>query len=924
MAVFGLTTAASQTAPYASATTVTWASNVLTGTMTKYSLTYSAQPADVGQFIGVSFWTTNAGKSAAWSGFNDFYLTVQGAGSPPSIVSVTPATATVVDGAAQTLSVTASGAMTYQWQSGSGGVYTNINNNAQFSGATTASLTISNFNTADAANYIVVVGNAGGFTTNDGVNADLPPIVLTANTTLPAITTAPVSATEILGWPATLSVTATTAVTYQWEACATNSTTFTNLANGGIYSGVNSPTLTIANFNSNNVANYAVVVGNGNGSVANDGIGGDAAPATLTLNTNLLYNAMFHLPGTAKIQTGYATIPGWGDTVAAASYTDTGEQAQNTGASITALDPNFASSWEAYTDAGQGGAYQLSHYQIKYGDTITATWFAHTEGGTAGSEDNVGIITAAAQNAAIGAVTTNAVVTNVLSTTWTQYSVVYNSTPADVGNYVGMYFGTMLPNGGTGSWTGFNDFYLTVQGAGAPPTIVSTTPNTSQGAAQVVWGATEQLSVLATPGGVNYQWQSGASGSGIYTNINNDAQFSGANTATLTIANFNPSDAADYVVVVSNAAGVVTNDGLNGDQPVITLQADTGTPYVESTTPATSPTAETPYANITISVSAANTVTYQWESDAGNNGVYTNLLNGAGFSGVNTPNLTINNFNTNDVGDYAVVLTSDAGVADNTGEPITLTLNTNLLYNGLFALPGTGTIRGGFATIPGWANTGGTYDGNAGVLASTGRPGNSGFVADLAQGDGGMYQITGYQMHPGDQITLTWWANGNWNNSASDFPGTGPDDPNQTVTLLSAPARTTPFAGTTTLAVQTNGLTGWQVGFLEYTLTYTAQAADAGNYVGTSTIVRDNSGAAVTSIAWLADYILTVLPAGQPPVILSTTPAHPNPNANPYLGQNQPLSVTAQSATPMTYQWQSDAGQSGVYTNLTNGRSSAG
>ena len=58
---------------------------------------------------------------------------------------------------------------------------------------------------------------------------------------------------------------------------------------------------------------------------------------------------------------------------------------------------------------------------------------------------------------------------------------------------------------------------------------------------------------------LSYQWMAGAVGSGVYTNLSNGGDFSGATNATLTIANPQLADYLDYVVQVRNAYGVVTS-----------------------------------------------------------------------------------------------------------------------------------------------------------------------------------------------------------------------------------------------------------------------------------------------------------------------------------------------------------------------------
>ncbi len=76
----------------------------------------------------------------------------------------------------------------------------------------------------------------------------------------------------------------------------------------------------------------------------------------------------------------------------------------------------------------------------------------------------------------------------------------------------------------------------------------------------VYTGYTVQLPVVA--GGTQplvYQWMAGAPGSGVYTNLFNAGNISGSTSATLTISNINLLQTADYVVVVTNMYGSVTN-----------------------------------------------------------------------------------------------------------------------------------------------------------------------------------------------------------------------------------------------------------------------------------------------------------------------------------------------------------------------------
>ncbi|MEO6034812.1 MAG: immunoglobulin domain-containing protein [Verrucomicrobiota bacterium] len=56
-----------------------------------------------------------------------------------------------------------------------------------------------------------------------------------------------------------------------------------------------------------------------------------------------------------------------------------------------------------------------------------------------------------------------------------------------------------------------------------------------------------------------YQWKAGSVGSGVYTNLSNGGQFSGVDSATLTLSNISMANAADYIVSVTNPVGTAAS-----------------------------------------------------------------------------------------------------------------------------------------------------------------------------------------------------------------------------------------------------------------------------------------------------------------------------------------------------------------------------
>ncbi|MBN1492014.1 MAG: immunoglobulin domain-containing protein, partial [Phycisphaerae bacterium] len=171
---------------------------------------------------------------------------------PPTILQH-PAAQHVCPGATVTFTVAATGdgPLSYQWQKNGG----TLSNGGHYSGVATTTLTVSNVDSGDAANYACVVTNSGGSVTSSTVT-----LTLKAATT---ITSQPTARSVCAGSTATFTVIATGegTLTYRWQKNSSN------LSNGGHYSGVTTAVLTVSAVDSGDVANYRCVVTGGCGSV---------------------------------------------------------------------------------------------------------------------------------------------------------------------------------------------------------------------------------------------------------------------------------------------------------------------------------------------------------------------------------------------------------------------------------------------------------------------------------------------------------------------------------------------------------------------------------------------------------------------------------------------------------------------------------
>ncbi|MFN8438763.1 MAG: hypothetical protein U0V72_14210 [Cytophagales bacterium] len=160
----------------------------------------------------------------------------------PTVITSQPTNATMCLGSSATFTVVATGYnLQYQWQEDDGTGYQNITDIVNYSGNTTASLTIN----APDISYngykyrVIVIGSCAP------LNVYSSEVVLNL-TQAPTITTQPsFSSSKCEGTSTSLSVAATgTTLSYVWQY-KFGSGAYSNLTNSGVYSGVNTATLII-------------------------------------------------------------------------------------------------------------------------------------------------------------------------------------------------------------------------------------------------------------------------------------------------------------------------------------------------------------------------------------------------------------------------------------------------------------------------------------------------------------------------------------------------------------------------------------------------------------------------------------------------------------------------------------------------------
>ncbi|HWD94330.1 MAG TPA: LamG-like jellyroll fold domain-containing protein [Verrucomicrobiae bacterium] len=243
------------------------------------------------------------------------------------------------------------------------------------------------------------------------------------------------------------------------------------------------------------------------------------------------------------------------------------------------------------------------------------------------------------------------------------------------------------------------------------PLIYKNPPSQTVGAGS---SAQMQVVALADPA-PTYQWQAGAVGSGVYTNLNDNGHFSGTATPTLNIGTAVPADAGDYIVIVSNNLGSVTNS------PPATLTVQTA--VLSGPTPTQEQLFAGQTARFNIQVVSGNSPTFQWRKDGAT------LSDNVNTSGSTSSNLVISSLAAGNSGNYDVVVGTTYGAVTSSIAPLTVIPTSGEAFeSSMLALSPVSYYRLNETTDPSsgtavaWDNTGG----NNGIYGTAVQNGSSG------------------------------------------------------------------------------------------------------------------------------------------------------------------------------------------------------
>lgn len=190
--------------------------------------------------------------SAGVYNFGSFGCTFTCSAATPDI-SVQPANVTTCDTRSAAFTITATNTTGYQWQisTNGGSSYSNLSNGGVYSNVTTANLSISNATGLDGMFYRCVVSNASSSINSNG-----------AKLTVNRFVSQPSNMTACSACAAGFTVSARgLGLTYQWQISNDNGATFSNITNGGVYSGATTKTLAISSANGLNAKQYRCVLG---------------------------------------------------------------------------------------------------------------------------------------------------------------------------------------------------------------------------------------------------------------------------------------------------------------------------------------------------------------------------------------------------------------------------------------------------------------------------------------------------------------------------------------------------------------------------------------------------------------------------------------------------------------------------------------
>jgi hypothetical protein len=578
----------------------------------------------------------------------------------PSNVTIDPGTTT----ANFTAAAVGYPTPTVQWQvSINDGInFTNLTDGGDYSGSATDTLNISGITTSmNGYEYRALFSNTP-------VGASLPETATTSVATLtvdyaPSITGNPVNQTINTGGTTTFSSAASgnPTPTVQWQVSSDGGNTFTNISNGGVYSGATTDTLTITNAGSEmNGYEYQAIFTNTLSGASNSSTAAsnpatlfvDYAPSVITNPNNQPLNSG-----------GQATF-----TVAASGWPIPGIQ------------------WQVSTDGGTIFT-NISNGSIYSGVTTTTLIITDVTASMNGylyqavfsnlllgeENDTIAISTAATLIVdSAPSITSNPTTVEIVNGNTTTFTVAASANPApsvqwqvsidggitynDISNggfYNGVTTDTLTITGATAEMNGFlyqAVFSNTLFGDSSPSiTLTDSATLIVDSAASVSTNPTNQTVVAGDTisfeaGAAGYpapsvQWQVSTDGGNTFTDVSNGGVYSGATSTTLNITDATAAmNGYLYQAIFSNTL-VDASSPSTATTTDVTLIVDYA-PTV-TTDPTNTEIDVGSNASFVVDGSGFPSPSVQWQVSIDGGNTFTNISNGGVYSGATTDTLTI-------------------------------------------------------------------------------------------------------------------------------------------------------------------------------------------------------------------------------------------------------------------------------------------
>lgn len=563
-------------------------------------------------------------------------------------------------GSNTSFSCAATGAvLTYQWQVNTGSSWSNVSNNANYSGATTNTLSVTNITAGMDNNQYrcEVSGKCSPSDFTDAATLDIG--------AAPMVTTQPTDRQACTGITSSISLDATGYnISYQWQESINNGITWTNVTNGAVYSGANTDMLVFQNpvilMNGNQ---YRCVVTNGCAinTTSNEVVLTVTASPVVTqepVNTTICEGDNGALSVTAT-STGTINYQ-WQKKYGANTWYDLVNDGTVSGVKTNTLSINNSTTYN-------NGEYRcvLNTGCTPAATSATATIEVKTRPEITLGPTDVTLCEGLNANFSVGAKGTNISYQWEISTNGgTSWSNVTNG---------GIYTGATTKNLKLNTVTASNDgnLYRCVV-SGDCPTAKTSAPAkltvnvavtiTSQSTADIniCEGGNGSFFVNATGSGLTYQWKR-YDGS-VFQPISNGGIYSGAQSPTLNITNAPPG----YYLFFCTVQGIcdadkTNNRGLAVDAEPRITQDPTNDIVCHNT-------------KSLFGIKATGTnITYQWQVNM--SGSWSNLSNNTTYSGVNSDLLTISTA-TNSMNGYRYrCVVSGKCAPDATSAQATLTVN---------------------------------------------------------------------------------------------------------------------------------------------------------------------------------------------------------------------------------------------------------